>query len=126
MRLEYIRHLCPCPYLDYEPLLRPQPSFGHSNYPLFTPGGEDTRWAGSEQEDERRHFWVGGMLVCAQLCCSETRTHSGEGPFLQDLDLVVGPGRSKYISLGWADLDAIAPWLSERVSKRIDGQGLGN
>jgi len=31
-----------------------------------------------------------------------------------------------YASLSWNDLWAIAPWMDERISKRIDGAGLGN
>jgi hypothetical protein len=50
----------------------------------------------------------------------------GDGPFLQDLDLVVGFGRSQYGSFTWADLDCIAPWMKDLVTKRIDGPGLGN
>jgi hypothetical protein len=49
----------------------------------------------------------------------------GDGPFLQDLDLVVGFGRSQYASFTWADLDCIAPWMKDLVTKRIDGPGLG-
>lgn len=119
-----LQHSPNFPAALYEPLLHPQPRPAHANYPFFTPGGADKRWAGSRLDEERGKLWVGGLLLCAQLCTSETRTHFGEGPVLQDLDLVVGPGRNKYASLGWADLDAIAPWLGERITKRIDGQGL--
>ena len=47
------------------------------------------------------------------------------GHFDQDFDLVVGQGRSHYASFTWADLDAIAPWMEDRIVRRIDGQGLG-
>ena len=47
------------------------------------------------------------------------------GPPLQDLDLVVGSGRSQYASFTWTDLWAIAPWMEERITKQIDGPGLG-
>ncbi len=50
---------------------------------------------------------------------------SVEGPPLQDLDLVVGPGRSRYASFTWVDLAAIAPWMEEKITKKIDGPGLG-
>ena len=76
-------------------------------------------------EDGSDKQWVGPLLLCAQLCSAETRTHFGELPILQDLDLVVGPGRSRYISFLWEDLDAIAPWLTSHIVKRINGQGLG-
>ncbi|KAH8118654.1 hypothetical protein DFH11DRAFT_1568580 [Phellopilus nigrolimitatus] len=109
----------------YEPLTYPQPSSSHANYPFFTPGGGDLRWRGAGLLEEQGNYWVGGMLLTAQLVTQDTRTHSGEMPALQDLDLVVGPGRSHYMSLIWADLDAIAPWMSECITKRIDGQGLG-
>lgn len=110
---------------NYEPLTHPQPSPGHANYPFFTPGGEDKRWTGSGLEEEKGNLWVGGLLLCAQLCTQETRMRTGERPMLQDLDLVIGPGRNKYVSMGWPDLDAIAPWLAQRITKRINGQGLG-
>ena len=80
---------------------------------------------GAGLDEEKGHVWVGSLLLCAQLCTQETRISSGEEPALQDVDLVVGPGRNKYISIGWADLDAIAPWLEKRITKRIDGPGLG-
>lgn len=43
----------------------------------------------------------------------------------KDLQLVIGPGRSQYVSLSWADLDAIAPWMEDCITARIDGAGLG-
>lgn len=105
----------------------PQPTASHEKYPLFTPGGKDKRWLHDNDipEDEHGRQWVGGMLLCAQLCSKETRTHFGELPILQDLDLVVGPGRNRYTSLLWEDLDVVAPWLSGHIVKRINGQGLG-
>ena len=32
---------------------------------------------------------------------------------------------SRWASFGWADLRAVAPWLEERITKRIEGEGLG-
>lgn len=54
-------------------------------------------------------------------------THELSGDWLpfQDLDLVVGPGRQQYASFTWADLWAIAPWMEERITKKIQGPGLG-
>jgi hypothetical protein len=43
----------------------------------------------------------------------------------QDFDLVVGQGRGHYASFTWDDLDAIAPWMQDRITKRLDGPGLG-
>ncbi|THH11905.1 hypothetical protein EW145_g329 [Phellinidium pouzarii] len=110
---------------EYTLMTHPQPSPRHINYPLYTPGGEDVRWTGAGLLEEQGNFWVGVQLLTAQLVTPQTRTHSGELPVLQDLDLVLGPGRSHYMSFTWADLDAIAPWMRERIVKRIDGQGLG-
>lgn len=101
----------------------PQPAYCHRNYPLFTPGGEDVRW--SEALEEQGNVWVGGMLLTAQLVTEQTHAHYGVPPVLQDLDLVHGPGRRGYMSFMWDDLDAIAPWMDERIVKRINGQGLG-
>lgn len=36
------------------------------------------------------------------------------------------PVRQQYASFSWCDLWAIAPWLEERITKRIDGAGLGH
>lgn len=47
-------------------------------------------------------------------------------PQLQDSDLVVGPGRNQYASLCWEDLGAIAPWLDEWITKKLEGVGLGH
>jgi len=35
-------------------------------------------------------------------------------------------GRQQYASFTWSDLWAIAPWLEERITKKIDGPGLGH
>ncbi|SRR6266404_3707722 len=64
--------------------------------------------------------------LTAQITSPQTSMPWGDGPFLQDLDLVVGFGRSQYASFTWADLDCIAPWMKDLVTKRIDGPGLGN
>jgi len=63
--------------------------------------------------------------LTAQITSTRTGMPWGDGPFLQDLDLVVGFGRSQYASFTWADLDCIAPWMKDLVTKRIDGPGLG-
>jgi hypothetical protein len=94
--------------------------------------------------EEEGQQWVGGLMsVCrlafksmrimtpptsrltAQITNTQTSLPWGDGPFLQDLDLVVGFGRSQYASFTWADLDCIAPWMKDLVTKRIDGPGLG-
>lgn len=100
------------------------PDATYANYPFFTPGGGDARRTEALVEDEGNH-WLGGLLLTAQLVSTETRSQSGELPERQDLDLVVGPGRSHYASFEWPDLDAISPWLNEYITSRIDGQGLG-
>ena len=46
-------------------------------------------------------------------------------PILLDLDLVVGPGRQHFASFTWSDLWAIAPWMEDRITRKIDGPGLG-
>lgn len=85
--------------------------------------------------------WVGGMMyvlvrslifnanvssrLIAQLLGPKTH-ESGALPSLQDLDLIVGPGRQQHTSFSFADLLAIAPWMEERITKMIDGPGLGN
>lgn len=65
------------------------------------------------------------LRLTAQITSTQTSMPWGDGPFLQDLDLVVGFGRSQYASFTWADLDCIGPWMKDLVTKRIDGPGLG-
>ncbi|TFY71988.1 hypothetical protein EVG20_g1027 [Dentipellis fragilis] len=110
----------------YERLLHPLPSPSHTEYPYYTPGGQDKRWLGNEALEEGGLTWAGGLMITAQITGPQTAVHWAESPPLQDLDLVVGFGRSQYSSFTWADLEAIAPWMEERITKKIDGQGLGN
>lgn len=42
-----------------------------------------------------------------------------------DFELVVGTGHYQYTSFTWTDLWAIAPWMADKVTKRIEGPGLG-
>ncbi|KAJ6598820.1 hypothetical protein DFH09DRAFT_1129307 [Mycena vulgaris] len=55
----------------------------------------------------------------------EQRTRRRNWPPLQDHDLVVGSGRQQYASLTWDDFWTIAPWLEEKITRQIDGPGLG-
>ncbi|KAL7282564.1 hypothetical protein ACG7TL_004035 [Trametes sanguinea] len=108
----------------YRELTHPLPSRSHARYPFYTPGGEDKRWIGSEELEEGGRQWVGPMLVTAQLIGPHTKEPVGDGPPLQDLDLLVGTGRNQYASLTWTDLAAIAPWLE--LTQKINGPGLGH
>ncbi|KAI0722757.1 hypothetical protein C8Q76DRAFT_835970 [Earliella scabrosa] len=110
----------------YRQLTHPLPSDGHANYPFYTPGGGDKRWLGNEEMEENDRQWIGPMLITAQLVGPQTKDYveeEGRVP-LQDLDLVVGPGRNQYASLSWADLTAVAPWLE--LTNMINGPGLGH
>jgi len=111
---------------SYERLTHPLPAPSHAAYPFYTPGGGDKRWLMSGDLEEEGQQWVGGLMLTAQITSPQTSMPWGDGPFLQDLDLVVGFGRSQYASFTWADLDSIAPWMKDLVMKRIDGPGLGN
>ncbi|THV08313.1 hypothetical protein K435DRAFT_642027 [Dendrothele bispora CBS 962.96] len=130
------------PSLDYEPMLHPLPALPHANYPWYTPGGEDKRWLGSGEVEEEGLKWVGGLMqvsfsirqknlqlklcrIVAQLITPKTRERPEDRIPLQDLDLVLGPGRSQYASFIWDDLWAIAPWMEERITRKINGPGLG-
>lgn len=110
---------------SYERLTHPFPASSHAEYPFYTPGGGDKRWLVSGDLEEEGQQWVGGLMLTAQITSPQTSMPWGEGPFLQDLDLVVGFGRSQYASFTWADLDCIAPWMKDLLTKRIDGPGLG-
>jgi hypothetical protein len=64
--------------------------------------------------------------LVAQLVGPHTMEPWSRSPQLQDSDLVVGPGRNQYASLCWEDLSAIAPWLDEGITKKLEGAGLGH
>ncbi|KAI0751009.1 hypothetical protein C8Q80DRAFT_1098433 [Daedaleopsis nitida] len=110
----------------YRQLTHPLPASCHENYPFYTPGGEDKRWLGNEGMEEHDRQWIGPMLITAQLVGPQTKQVVEEDGLipLQDLDLVVGPGRGQYASLTWDDLTAIAPWLE--LANKINGPGLGH
>ncbi|KAI0033750.1 hypothetical protein K488DRAFT_47005 [Vararia minispora EC-137] len=111
---------------EFERLSSPLPALSHRNYPFYTPGGEDKRWLGDGAVEENGRQWVGPMMLTAQIIGPHTRTHFMDGPAFQDLDLTSGPGRGQYASFTWTDLDVIAPWMKELITKRVDGLGLGN
>ncbi|KAH7887534.1 hypothetical protein F5I97DRAFT_1806379 [Phlebopus sp. FC_14] len=110
-------------FVHYDRLTHPEPSLSHRNYPMYTPGGGDARWFDGLQEDEGLK-WVGPLMVTAQLHAPTARelatTHG-----LQDLELLDGMGNSQFASFTWQDFLAIAPWMKERISQFIRGQGLG-
>jgi hypothetical protein len=125
-------------------LTYPLPSPSHANYRFYTPGGGDERWLCSEDVEEDGLQWVGGSnvswilqlllyltteYVCritAQILGPNIHSPNSEWAHLEDLGLVVGLGRSRYASFSWPDLWAIAPWIEDRITKKIDGPGLGN
>ncbi|KAF8737945.1 hypothetical protein AX14_012124 [Amanita brunnescens Koide BX004] len=87
----------------YTRLRYPTPNWKYANYPFYTPGGSDRRWNGSGEAEEGGLQWVGGMIIVTQF---------------------LSPSQ-QYASFSWADLWAIAPWLEDRITKRIDGPGIG-
>ncbi|KAL0949254.1 hypothetical protein HGRIS_009332 [Hohenbuehelia grisea] len=113
------------PSAPYERLTHPLPAPSHTHYPFFTPGGGDKRWLGTGEFEESGLNWVGPLMIVAQVLGPHTHDLSGDWPPFQDLDLAVGPGRTQYASMVWRDLWAIAPWMDERITKRIEGPGLG-
>jgi len=116
----------PTPLGIYEFMTQPLPTLAHEDYPFYTPYGHDKRWLGTGPLEESGRQWVGALMLTAQITGPHSRDHYTDGPPFQDLDLTTGPGRGQYASLTWADLDAIAPWMSEYITKRIDGPGLGH
>ncbi|KAF7352578.1 hypothetical protein MVEN_01223100 [Mycena venus] len=105
---------------EYSPLKYPLPAQSHVDYPLYTPGGADKRWIPEEAGLE----WVGGLMLVSQILGQGVNDASLEEGSL-DRDFLVGPGRKQYVSFTWDDLWAIAPWLEEKITKQIDGPGLG-
>ena len=61
--------------------------------------------------------------ILAQLKCPQFEVDDSD---LEDLDIVGAPGRQQYSSFTWEDLLAVAPWMDERITKKIDGAGLGH
>ncbi|KAG2042185.1 hypothetical protein BDR03DRAFT_854604 [Suillus americanus] len=100
----------------YNKLTHPLPSESHRNYPLYTPGGGDRRWGSLEEE---RQQWVGGLMVIVQLI--RPRAIIG---YEQDESEFAGSW-NQFASFTWHDLLTIAPWMKGRVTKIIDGPGLG-
>ncbi|KDR83975.1 hypothetical protein GALMADRAFT_55191 [Galerina marginata CBS 339.88] len=100
------------PSRTYRRLTHPQPASTHINYPQFTLGGGDLRWLGLEEIEESGLHWVGGLMITAQLLGHDSQS--------------LIHGRHQYASFGWKDLWAIAPWMEEVITKRIDGAGLGH
>ncbi|KAF8639687.1 hypothetical protein AX17_000951 [Amanita inopinata Kibby_2008] len=101
--------------LSYTFLHYPSPAPLHMNYPFYTPGGGDRRWIGSGELEEDGLQWIGRMLVVAQVL----------GPSDHAAAAGVEHGRQQYASFTWSDLWAVAPWLEERITKKINGPGLG-
>ncbi|KAF8195624.1 hypothetical protein K438DRAFT_1826239 [Mycena galopus ATCC 62051] len=111
---------------EYSHLNYPLSAQTHIDYPFYTPGGADKRWIISEDAEESDFEWVGGLMVVTQILGQGVHEASPQnGPPLQDRDLISGSGRQQYVSFTWDDLWAIAPWLEEKITKQIDGPGLG-
>jgi hypothetical protein len=100
----------------YNKLTHPSPAGSHRNYPLYTPGGGDRRWGSLEEEGQQ---WVGSLMVIVQLI----RPKAIIG-YEQDESDFAGSW-NRFASFTWYDLLTIAPWMKERVTKVIDGPGLG-
>lgn len=97
----------------YSKLTHPLPAESHRNYPLYTPGGGDRRWGSLEEEGKQ---WMGGLMIIVQLI--RPRAIIGyESEFAGSWN--------QFASFTWHDLLTIAPWMKERVTKIIDGPGLG-
>ncbi|KAG2156301.1 hypothetical protein DEU56DRAFT_723385 [Suillus clintonianus] len=99
----------------YNKLTHPLPAESHRNYPLYTPGGGDRRWGFLEEEGQQ---WVGGLMITVQLIRPRAIGYE------EDESEFAG-SRNQFASFTWHDLLTIAPWMKERVTKFIDGPGLG-
>jgi hypothetical protein len=94
----------------YAHMRHPVPASSFINYPFFTPGGCDRRWSGFGETEEVGLKWVGKMIVAQVIGLSHNSA---------------GEGRQQYASFTWSDLSAITPWVDERITKKIQGIGLG-
>ncbi|KAF8341481.1 uncharacterized protein EI90DRAFT_2989265 [Cantharellus anzutake] len=132
---------------EHSTMRHPTPHREHGAYPNYTPGGRDWRWQRGghgvrltslgEQEtvfiepNDDDRVWIGPVLIAAQLYPSHEAelSHRGTVPEASDLQafenaILHSQGR-RWASFGWTDLWAVAPWLAERITKRIEGVGLG-
>ncbi|KAG8784101.1 hypothetical protein FRC15_003988 [Serendipita sp. 397] len=118
------RNLKPSPPTPryYSRLTCPNPYYGHRNFPNFTLGGQDLRWP-EAYDGTAEEVWVGPMLITAVLV-SQTEAPLTDGS--EELLRRIGRGRGRWVSFTTTDLDAIAPWLSAHIEKRVEGMGLGN
>ncbi|KAH0839827.1 hypothetical protein J3R83DRAFT_774 [Lanmaoa asiatica] len=98
------------------------PSHTHNNYPMYTPGGGDQRWHPDAILEEGMQ-WVGGLMVTAQLHHFDPHQSTAHGP--QGVELFDGINHTQFASFTSQDFLAIAPWMEERITKCIYGQGLG-
>uniref|UniRef100_A0A8H7XXZ0 F-box domain-containing protein n=1 Tax=Psilocybe cubensis TaxID=181762 RepID=A0A8H7XXZ0_PSICU len=119
------------PVVTYKRLIYPQPATTHANYPLFTSGGGDSRWNDLDEIEESGLHWVGALM---QAMVSHPRLLKSHNLFFccRITAQLICPSRDsdnprhQYASFAWDDLWAIAPWMDEIITKRINGAGLGN
>jgi hypothetical protein len=101
----------------------------HANYPFYTPGGLDLRWSNYSDIEEGSR-WV-GSLMCVNISLPPwffclTRAIRLVAQILGPSDGDALQPSRQYASFDWSDLWAIAPWLEEIITTRIDGPGLGH
>lgn len=124
------------PSTTYRRLTHPEPAPTHVNYPFFTSGGGDLRWLDLGEMEEKDLHWVGGLLSVQfhVLCVTNDLMRARRPPSRITAQLIGASrdtdnilyGRHQYASFGWQDLWAIAPWMEDTITKRINGAGLGN
>lgn len=114
------------------------PTLSHTEYPNYTPGGHNTPWVTTGGLKAGSRVWV-GSLMSAYSCVSRLSRSPNVihrlvaqlinpalvKPDEEDFELVVGAGHYQYSSFTWSDLWAIAPWMANKVTRRIEGPGLG-
>ncbi|KAF9238750.1 hypothetical protein BU15DRAFT_47325 [Melanogaster broomeanus] len=99
----------------------PRPSPSHRNYPMFTPGGGDRRWSADDTEAEGMQ-WVGGLMYDSLYVMGHFFSNFPRG---LPPELIDDIGNGQFASFTWQDFLAVAPWMEERISQIIHGQGLG-
>ncbi|KAK7061946.1 hypothetical protein R3P38DRAFT_2493671 [Favolaschia claudopus] len=110
------------PLWEYSYLNHPLPAQTHIEYPFNTPGGADDRRALQEEAESEGLEWVGGLMLVTQIIAQEVNAAPLQSE--QPQHEILG-GRQQYASFAWEDLWAVAPWLEEKITKQIDGPGLG-
>ena len=143
------------PSSPHTTMRHPTPHPSCRNYPNYTPAAGDWRWYKEGEDNDvtmglaadDKRVWVGPTMlvischvhlyiltelgtfpqrrIVAQLYPTHDPSVADTSPQEFEHSILQGRTQGRWASFGWADLWTAAPWLQERITKRIDGEGLG-